>query len=60
MKYTAQQFKVTIIWFTEKGIGKRTFKKYQEAVEWAEKNSIDEVHIRITGKLTRPEKGELI
>lgn len=53
MKYRAGEFKVTIIWFTEKGIGKRSFRKYKDAVAWAERNiKTSEIAVRITGTLS--------
>lgn len=53
MKYNAGEFKVTITWFTEKGIGRRTFRKYKDAVAWAEDNlKTSEIAVRITGILS--------
>lgn len=59
MKYSAGEFKVTIIWFTEKGIGKRNFRKYKDAVAWAERNltlTTSEIAVRITGTLSLEEE----
>ena len=57
MKYCANEFKVSLIWFIEKGVGHRTFKKYKDAVEWAERYlNAKEVVVRITGTLTAEEK----
>ena len=53
MKYHADKFKVSLIWFTEKGVGSRVFKKYKDAVAWAERYlSASEIIIRITGTLS--------
>ena len=53
MKYNANKFKVSLIWFTEKGVGSRAFKKYKDAVAWAERYlNADEIIIRITGTLS--------
>ena len=57
MKYRANEFKVTLIWFIDKGVGRRNFKKYKDAVAWAEQYlKAKEVVVRITGTLTAEEE----
>ena len=57
MKYRAVEFKVTLVWFTERGVGHRRFRKYRDAVAWAERNlKTKEVVVRILGTLTAVEE----
>jgi len=57
MKYRAVEFKVTLVWFTERGVGHRRFRKYRDAVAWAERNlKTKEVVVRILGTLTAEEE----
>ena len=54
MKYCADEFKVTLIWFTDKGVERRSFKKYKDAVAWAEQYlDTDLISVRITGTLSK-------
>ena len=58
MKYKANKFNVSLIWFTERGVGSRAFKKYKDAVAWAEKYlNTNEIVIRITGTLSAAGNG---
>ena len=53
MKYKANEFKVTLVWFTDRGVGHRRFRKYKDAVAWEEQYlKAKEVVVRITGTLT--------
>jgi len=53
MKYRANEFKVSLIWFTDKGVGYRNFKKYKDAVAWAERHlNVKDIVIKIIGTLS--------
>ena len=59
MKYRASEFKVTLTWFTDKGIGRRSFKKYKDAIAWAEQYlDIELISVRITGVLSKETRKE--
>lgn len=53
-KYKPTPFMVTLVWFEGNSVKKRKFKKYMEAVGWAEKNlDTDEIAVRIIGTIKR-------
>ena len=56
MKYRVNEFKVCLVWFADKGVGRRTFKKYKDAVAWAEQYlKTDLISVRILGTLSAEE-----
>ena len=61
MRYIADEFRVTLIWFTDNGVGRRRFKKYKDAVAWAEQNlSADKIIVKISGTLSAESASKVV